>query len=224
MPVWHNQRTLCNCFMATPGSLAVTEDCLRRPAPPRPPVLVSAPPSARFPQHPGSLSTAFRPAFHSTPARRLPEHPGPRLPDQSGHRSPSPAPVSLPAPAPVPGRFRPLTCVIGPQAPTVKLLRQDRQQFSLQNLHQSRPYSGTALAGLSAHLARSGIPAVRRSQRQHRAHQQLRQRPDRCGRPRGALWGWSRVARGRLRVAGRALSPFSWPFHHFPCRIPGQKP
>jgi hypothetical protein len=26
------------------------------------------------------------------------------------------------------------------------------------------------------------------------------------------------------RPAGRALSPFSWPFHHFPCRISGQKP
>src|ERR1700733_14344313 len=37
------------------------------------------------------------------------------------------------------------------------------------------------------------------------------------GRPRGRV-GW--------RLGGRpgALSPFSWPFHHFPCRKSGQKP
>ena len=39
---------------------------------------------------------------------------------------------------------------------------------------------------------------------------------------RFACWSW--VARGRVRVASRAFSPFSWPFHHFPCRISEQKP
>src|ERR1700733_10398745 len=40
-----------------------------------------------------------------------------------------------------------------------------------------------------------------------------------------ARWaGRSRVTRAGVRVAGRALSPFSWPFHHFPWDRPGQKP
>src|SRR5580692_1091542 len=45
---------------------------------------------------------------------------------------------------------------------------------------------------------------------------------------RGSRVAGRGFAHGRVRVAGRvaarALSPFSWPFHHFPCRISGQKP
>src|SRR5580698_9028978 len=32
------------------------------------------------------------------------------------------------------------------------------------------------------------------------------------------------VSAAGVRVAGRALSPFSWPFHHFPWDRTGQKP
>ena len=159
MPVWHNQRTLCNCFMATPGSLAVTEDCPRRPAPPRPPGYsfrqrpgpLSAPLSARFRSAFGWVSAALSARWSAAPQPAVSGRGFPagvfcqtrrRLPGQSGHRPPSLAPVPTCVCA-VPCRFRPLTCVIGPQAPTVKLLRQDRQQFSLQNLHQSRRCSGT---------------------------------------------------------------------------------
>jgi tetratricopeptide (TPR) repeat protein len=48
-------------------------------------------------------------------------------------------------------------------------------------------------------------------------HQKLRTLPGEPGRTAasGPSANW---------VPGRALSPFSWPFHHFPCRIPGQMP